>query len=1099
MKGASHQKQKKISQYHLDCDGMFIIEDYNHSKSFSNFFPGVAGLWGIPMWVFYVNRGQCVTSFGIESKDKAILEFQPANKAYRITSTQGFRTFLKVKHGSSSPKFYEPFLNNIISPYKIRQRMMITAHDLTLEEINATLGLNVQINYFTLPEEPYAALVRRVKIENTAPTPCAIELIDGLPAIVPFGIKDWLNKNLSRTVEAWVKVRNLNAKAPFYQLNVEVSDTPQVSHIVEGNFYFSFDPERRGKDKLLDPIVKSGSVFGYASDFIVPELFLRNKTFTIPKEQLTSNRTPCAMSHDQFTLQSGSAKKIISLTGHAHDVALLNKIVHQTTQAGFIEHKSKRNRALISEIKNMCFTNSASMAFNHYCGQTFVDNVLRGGLPVSLATSEGAVAFNVYSRKHGDLERDYNFFSLAPTYLSQGNGNYRDVNQNRRNDIWFNSDVKDNSIINFYSLIQADGYNPLIVRGMTFAIDDPKVSDQIVSQFIKGEHCEKIKLLLKNGFMPGDLLKAVSNHGIKLKISPKEFLTRVLGYCHKNELADHGEGFWIDHWAYNLDLVESYLSIYPEHVREIFIEKKVFSFYLNFAFVQPRDERYVLTKNGVRQYHCVEENEKEIAAKHKGYQLRVGAGKGAVYHTTLLGKMLCVIANKAATLDPSGIGIEMEANKPSWYDALNGLPGLLGSSICETFELKRHADYILEVLKNLSLSDEHSVLIFYELADFISGLTVVLANEHNPVSYWKRSNELKENYRKAVRLGINGQEKKVSVESMKKFLQLVVDRTQKAIEQAKNKNGLFPTYFYHEVTQYELIDPNDRSESPRVRPLAFKRHDLPLFLEGFVHALRVENNSERALQIYAQVKKSKLFDQKLKMYKVNVDLSGQSEEIGRTRIFPPGWLENESIWLHMEYKYLLEVLRCGLNEQFFADVEHAFIPFLNSEIYGRNILENSSFIVSSVHEDPSLHGRGFVARLSGSTAELVHMWLVMNVGSKPFTLNPDGQLNLTFNPTLPAKFFTTQETTVDYFKKDGTWSHLKLPANSYAFNFLGSTLVVYHNPRRKNTFGRNGASVGKIILHYPNRKHPVELSSAITGSYAEDVRNHDVERIDIFL
>ena len=61
---------------------------HNEAKPFSNFFPGIAGVWGIPMWAFYVNRGQCISSFGIESKDKAILEFQPANKAYRVTSLQ---------------------------------------------------------------------------------------------------------------------------------------------------------------------------------------------------------------------------------------------------------------------------------------------------------------------------------------------------------------------------------------------------------------------------------------------------------------------------------------------------------------------------------------------------------------------------------------------------------------------------------------------------------------------------------------------------------------------------------------------------------------------------------------------------------------------------------------------------------------------------------------------------------------------------------------------------------------------------------------------------------------------------------------------------
>src|SRR3982751_5746828 len=104
-------------QYYLNAEGAFIIEDYQHSKVFANFFPGVSGLYGIPMWAFYINRGQAVSSFGIESKDKSILEFQPANKAYRLTSIQGFRTFLKLNNGKLQ-KFYEPFANSDVSPFK---------------------------------------------------------------------------------------------------------------------------------------------------------------------------------------------------------------------------------------------------------------------------------------------------------------------------------------------------------------------------------------------------------------------------------------------------------------------------------------------------------------------------------------------------------------------------------------------------------------------------------------------------------------------------------------------------------------------------------------------------------------------------------------------------------------------------------------------------------------------------------------------------------------------------------------------------------------------------------------------------------------------
>ena len=143
--------------YYLDDNGAFIIEDYQHAKLFADFFPGVSGLYGIPMWAFFVNRGQAVSSFGIESKDKAILEFQPANKAYRLSSVTGFRTFLKISDGKSN-KFYEPFSNSLGSAYKTHQRMLITSHDLTIEEINTTLDLKVCVNYFTMPQRSYRVI-----------------------------------------------------------------------------------------------------------------------------------------------------------------------------------------------------------------------------------------------------------------------------------------------------------------------------------------------------------------------------------------------------------------------------------------------------------------------------------------------------------------------------------------------------------------------------------------------------------------------------------------------------------------------------------------------------------------------------------------------------------------------------------------------------------------------------------------------------------------------------------------------------------------------------------------------------------------------------
>ena len=1076
----------------------FIIRQYNQTKPFSNFFPGIAGLWGIPMWVFYVNRGQGICSFGTESKDKAILEFLPANKAYRLTSLQGFRTFLKVTSGDKV-RFWEPFRDGAGTGAVTRQTMKIRAHDLTIEDVHPGLGLGVTVNYFTVASENYPALVRRVSFSNASRKNMRIECVDGLPIIMPYGMRDWALKNMSRTVEAWVRVNNLKNKAPYYHLNVEVADSPQVEHITEGHFYFSF-ADGAPKPALLDPIVDPAVVFGPSTDYVCPQEFLHQNAFKVPEVQHTSNRTPAAMSHGTVSLPAGRTKAVTALCGYASSEKQLARIVRQATAPGFIEKKAAENRAVVDEVKHYVWMNSASPDLDQYAGQTFLDNVLRGGLPVSLPTSEGSEVFNVYSRKHGDLERDYNYFVLSPSCFSQGNGNYRDVNQNRRSDVWFNRDVKDTHIFTFLNLIQADGYNPLVVKGLSFVIENPEKLKGVFKKCLKnpGQDSQKLQAFLEENFQPGQLLKMVSDQDIKLNVHPAAFLGEILSLCHKNELADHGEGFWSDHWTYNLDLIESYLSIYPEGLRSLLWDKKNFSFFLNPHYVLPRGQRFLLTPQGVRQYHAVFNDIKNINAAAGGHKLRVQDGEGDVYYTNLFAKLLCLVANKAASFDPSGIGIEMEADKPNWYDALNGLPGLMGSSISEALELKRLSRFLLKALDQLLLGEGESLWVFAELGTFIQELQGLLAAESDPLQLWHRSNDIKEHYRLRIRKGIEGGEHELTVGQIRLFLSAVIARVDRGAAWATPANGLLPTYFYHEVTDYAQLE-KTHQDWHYVMPVNFRRHTLPLFLEGFVHWLRVAPNPDSARKLYRKLRTSPLYDKKLKMYKVNADLSRETEEIGRTRIFPAGWLENESVWLHMEYKYCLELLRNGLYEEFYETFRDVLIPFQKPEQYGRSHLENSSFIVSSAHQDTSLHGQGFVARLSGSTAEFIQMWLWMCAGQRPFFVDDNRELNLELKPGLPAWLFTTRATTKDY-GAPGSVAPVTLPPHAFAFNLLGHTLTVYHNPKMKNTFGADPAVIREITLQYFNRKGFVEVDGpVIPAPYAEDVRDNKIRRIDVFL
>jgi len=79
--------------------------------------------------------------------------------------------------------------------------------------------------------------------------------------------------------------------------------------------------------------------------------------------------------------------------------------------------------------------------------------------------------------------------------------------------------------------------------------------------------------------------------------------------------------------------------------------------------------------------------------------LRSDHGLGEIYRTSLFNKLVCLALVKFASLDPWGMGIEMEAENRVGTDALNGLPALFGSSLPETYELKRLLKFLRKAIK----------------------------------------------------------------------------------------------------------------------------------------------------------------------------------------------------------------------------------------------------------------------------------------------------------------------------------------------------------------------------------------------------------------
>ena len=1006
------------------------IRDYGKKSPFASFLPGIAGVKGTPIWCYYVNRGQAVVSFGVADKDHSIMEFYPAHTAYQTVTRTGFRTF--VRDGG---EYFEPFADP-----EDESNMEIHMNALFLESTSKDHQLKTNVKYTTLPGEEIGALVRIVTVTNESETAKDLEILDGMPALIPYGFDLEGLKNMVQTRKAWMQVEDLETRVPYYRARVSTEDSAVVKMVDGGNFGLAFDDKNEKLDVIADPNV----VFDYDLSLATAVSFKEGGAEALlNKKQNTSNEFPCCFFVSKRTLSAKESMTIYELIGQVRNKDVLADFLKKDLSGDYFDRKLTEAEALTDELTDAVATRTGNKTFDDYTRYNYMDNVLRGGTPISLA---GGHTFYVYSRKHGDLERDYNYFAMSPEYYSQGNGNFRDVNQNRRCDTFFSPIVMDENIRRFYSFIQMDGYNPLKIEQLRFTVDEKVLGEIKVAQ----------------PFTPGELVSAIkdSRRGISEEDLDKIFDGIMTG-AKEVINGDFGEGYWSDHWTYNLDLIEDYLEVYPDKEKDL-MDLPVSSFEAKVKLL-PRKRRYELTENGVRQYYYLES--RDNAVKGGSFEL---TADGKEISMTLLAKLYLMSLLKFAALDSEGMGVEMEGGKPGWYDALNGMPGMMGSSMNESYELLRMVRFVISRISKFG----SSITLPKETADLASALKDIEENFISDFDAWNKRNDAKESYRDKVYEKLSGEMTELSEDESCAILRLIEKRLEKGVSKAFDLgDGIAPAYFTFDMDEYD-------KDGDTIAPKHFTVQKVPYFLEGPVRFLKLQNTVEEKRKLYERVKGSDLYDDKLSMYKVNASLLNDSFELGRCRAFTPGWLENESIWLHMEYKYLLELIRSGLYPEFFEDLKKAAIPFLDKEVYGRSTLENSSFIASSKNPNESIHGKGFVARLSGSTIEFISMWKLMFFGRNVFSME-DGNLCFKPEPAIP-----------EYLISDEIGKYTVMST------LLGRTAVTYEFAAKKD-YVPGGYEITDMNVEYSDGSSEEHQGPVIEGAAAEKIRNGEAKAITI--
>ena len=638
----------------------------------------------------------------------------------------------------------------------------------------------------------------------------------------------------------------------------------------------------------------------------------------------------------------------------------------------------------------------------------------------------------------------------------------------------------------FLSLLQADGYNPHTVESVAFTISNTIICNEIAAAAVgqaDGHRAQRealIKILNGGPFRPGQLFELMKEAHIELIIPIHNFVDMVAAAAEVDPIAVYESGFWADHWTYFMDFIESYLAIYPDQEENLLFGETLRYFYSP-ASVRPRSRKYVLSLNfagvgkHIRQLDATAIDPDKADYRMTFYDNTTGwyspeanwqhDANGDIFGSSPMEKLVLLAALKFATRDPYGLGIEYEAGKPGYNTAMNGIPSMIGSGVPEVHELLHLLRYLVTVVSRYRQSIRVPVELYDLLESVNKEVAILLEKEKDYTShlgtevprhrfeYWDRVASAREGYRERVRIVFDGKTAPVKSEYLKSTFDSWIKEVEAGLDRAlaigslgdgdDGTSGLPPTYFSYNITKWKETGELNSNGHPLANATRLVLNRFPLFLEGPTSTMNTATPDE-AKEIYSKVRESPLRDNGLGMYTLSASLKGQSLDIGRAMAFAPGWLENESVWMEMSYKFYKQLLRNGMFEEFFHEMKSGgMLPFMDPDQYGRSLMECSAFVASSAIKDPAQRGRGFYARISGATSEFLMMWIPMFIGKKPFSIDgTTGLLQMQLLPAIPEWLFAKES---DFLGGNSDTA-------TVSFKLFGSIDVRYYNERGGDLF-----------------------------------------------
>lgn len=432
-------KPKVMGPIVLDEHKRFIIEDYDAKEPFSDFITGFAGYYGKPIYAFFVNRGQGIAAFGMETKRNPIMEFHSANVAYQNTPFVGFRTFIQAIRDGRNFRV-EPF-----SPLKTRFKstqhqhylpkrfMHIGLNEMKIREVDIANGIETNVTFFVLPEEDFGALVRLTTVRNLGSSSLSVSMLDGLAQIQPGsnGDVDSLLKARGYSLQQRKVVNTeggLGLVMPVFTTISDNSSSSQKSMV--GHWCLSVFEEKGASPRKLPIVYDPGVAFGEDTTLQRFVGFDRSSDDILHHQDGMQKTSSAFGALETHTIPAGASFSITSYYGRSDNIKNLPPIAQMLTKKSYSVDNERVSRRISRDLASVVGSSTSIPHFDQLTRRIYLENVLRGGFPDIMGqTDDDAKMRNtdedprlkvvhLFSRSPGDLEHDGDDFKVRSTFLS---------------------------------------------------------------------------------------------------------------------------------------------------------------------------------------------------------------------------------------------------------------------------------------------------------------------------------------------------------------------------------------------------------------------------------------------------------------------------------------------------------------------------------------------------------------------------------------------------------------------------------------------------------------------------------------------------------